>query len=124
MLDIIKRYQNNDYSDKKVTEDELFKAAQDIGSNKELGGDGSDDVVNLVGMAKDAVRGKDASQFAKQLRWSDNSPETQARIFMKLMEKVPNISDRAKYIKQLEESNMFSNGFWKELENLKKESAE
>jgi hypothetical protein len=120
MQDYIKRYENNKHSDDKITEDELFDAAQRIGSDKNLGADGTTDVVRLVSMAKLAVKGQDATQFAKDMRYISNDPEIQARNFYHLMQGVPDQAKRVEYLKQIEESNMFSSRFYQALEELEK----
>jgi hypothetical protein len=119
MMDVIKSYHDNNGEANAITEDELFEMAQSIGSDKSLGADGATDVVRLVSMAKTAVKGKDASQTAMNVRFLNSDPKVQAEYANKLMNDMPDTEKRAQFLKEIEESNMFSSRFWQELEGFK-----
>jgi hypothetical protein len=117
---LIKEYQNNRNNETKITEDDLMKKAQELGSDPKFGGDGAQDVVNLAHRAKLAIKGIDATQIAKDIRVKSGNPEAQAALAIESMARIPNPEDKAIFLQQLQDSNLFTKQFWAELEKLQK----
>jgi hypothetical protein len=117
---LIKEYQNNRNNETKITEDDLMKKAQELGSDPKFGGDGAQDVVNLAHRAKLAIKGIDATQIAKDIRVKSGNPEAQAALAIESMSRIPNPEDKAIFLQQLQDSNLFTKQFWAELEKLQK----
>jgi hypothetical protein len=118
MMDMIHQYHDSKDTDHAITEDQLFDTAQSIGSDKELGADGTTDVVRLIQMAKTAIKGKDATQTAMNVRFLNSDPRIQAGYAYELMKGMPDPAKKEQFFNELEESNMFSNRFFMELEKV------